>query len=568
MGMRLKWLSRYTALSFSLLLVVPAFPSDSTIGTFTDIPNTNPRNVAQASAVCASAAGSQVTLNSGSKVWLAPGARGTFYQDHVDLERGGASLQLSPGYEVRVNGIDFRSDGAASAAILLLDSGRAALAVRSGSVRVASGGVVIAPAVRVGQSLEFAMAQSSGTPPPPGGNGNRNGNTGAGCPCTLCVEGKISIEKGKVYITDELTGAKIELNPNPVVARQLMIQKGQVNLNDPKAWLKLFTPPAFKDPIDDGSRVSACIDVTTPANSDDNTGMVGNVRGFGPASEAGKKINVFPWCGIVTRDKDGKVWITNPTTGLRFQVNPGISKGTLSSWLDKGKKKQQVCITGMVTPPNKDNPMPVLNPNVCFEGKITIEGEGKKQIVTITDEKTGAVVRIENAQQYPASRGEGGFRGKVCGYITTPANANANTGTAITMMPGAKISEIGRKPSDPISSVTGTVTKEKDGTYWVTDPVTGLKFEIIADDAEKKELDKKIDEKATIMGTVKPPAEGKSHPTIEKPKVLSQAGAAPGGGGPAPGGAVVSEVTGSVAVALVALIAVAETNSTSSPTSP
>ncbi len=564
-----KWRCRCAALSLCLMLAATALPSDRAIGTFTDIPNTNPRNVAEASGVCASAAGSQVSLNGGSKVWLAPGARGTFYQDHLDLERGGASLQLSPGYEVRVNGIDFRSDGPASAAILLLDSGRTALAVRSGSVRVASGGVVIAPAVRVGQSLEFAMAQSSGTPPPPGGNGNRNGNTGNGCPCTLCVEGKISIEKGRVYITDELTGVKIELNPNPVIARQLMIQqKQQVNLNDPKAWLKLFTPPAFKDPIDDGSRVSACIDVTKPANSDDNTGMVGNVRGFGQASEAGKKINVFPWCGIVIRDKDGKVWITNPNTGLRFQVNPGISKGTLSSWLDKGKRKQEVCITGMVIPPTKDNPMPTLNPNVCFEGKITIEGEGKKQVVTITDEKTGAVVRIENAQQYPAARGEGGFRGKVCGYITTPANANANTGTAITMMPGGKISEIEKKPADPISSVTGTLTKDKDGTYWVTDPVTGLKFEIVADDAEKKDLDKKLDEKTTIMGTVKPPAEDKSHPTIEKPKVVSQAGAAPGGGGPVPGEAVVSGVTGSVALALVALIAVAETNSTSSPTSP
>lgn len=139
-------------------------------------------------------------------------------------------------------------------------------------------------------------------------------------------------------------------------------------------------------------------------------------------------------------------------------------------------------------------------------------------------------------------RGAGGFRVKVCGYITTPANPTANSGTAITLIPGTTVTEIGnlRKP-DPIRSVTGTVTKDKDGTYCVTDPVTGLKFGIIADADEKKELDKVLDMDVTITGTVKPPAAGKSHPTIEKPKVLALGGAEAGGGvatgaGPAGGG--------------------------------
>ncbi len=143
-------------------------------------------------------------------------------------------------------------------------------------------------------------------------------------------------------------------------------------------------------------------------------------------------------------------------------------------------------------------------------------------------------------------------------------------------MPGTTVTEIGnlRKP-DPIRSVTGTVTKDKDGTYCVTDPVTGLKFEIIEDADEKKELDKVLDKDVTITGTVKPPAAGKSHPTIEKPKVLALGGAEAGGGvatgaGPAGGGggAVVSIATGSTAVLLVGLVALAETNSTSSATSP
>jgi len=547
MGMLPKWLGKFTGPYLCFSLSLSAFPGESSIGKVTDLPDTALRNVSQASGICASAAGSQVSLKGGSKIWLAPGARGTFYQDRLELQSGGVSMQLTPGFEVRVNDISFRSEGASSAAILMLESGRTALAVRSGSVSVASGGVVIAPAVRVGQAFEFSMtqSQSSGGMPGPGGNGNRAGNVGGGgCPCNVCVEGTITVAAGKVFIKDDLTGATIELNPGP---------RAQVPAN--------------------GARALACINVTTKAGAD-NTGMVGNVPSFGPANPAGKTVNVLRWCGVITKDKDGKYWSVNQVTGLRFQLNPGISKGELSKWIEKGKKNQEVCMDGMGLPPNKDRPMPVFNPNVCFEGKIKIEGKGKDQVVYVIDDLTGAEVRVENPPQYPEQRGAGGFRVKVCGYVTTPANPIANSGTAITMMPGATINEIGnlRKP-DPIRSVTGTVTKDKDGKYWVTDPVTGLKFEIIADDAEKKELDKVLDKDVTIIGTEKPPAAGESHPTIEKPKVVALlgGGAETGAGGAGPaggGGAVVSEVTGSVAVLLVALIAVAETNSTSSPTSP
>ena len=549
MGMRLNQLRGCTALFLSFSLSLLSSPAENSIGKVTDIPDTAPRNVAQASGICASAAGSQVTLDGGSKIWLAPGARGTFYRDHLELQSGGANMQLAPGFEVHVNDISFRADGESSAAILMLESGRTALAVRRGSVSVASGGVVIAPAVRVGQAFEFSMAQSqsSGSTPAPGGNGNRPGNVAGGnCPCSICIEGTITVAAGKVFIKDDLTGATIELVPGPRV---------QVPAN--------------------GARATACINVTTKAGAD-NTGMVGNVPSFGPANPAGKTVNVIRWCGVITKDKDGKYWIVNQVTGLRFQLNPGISKGELSKWLEKGKRNQEACLDGMGLPPNKDRPMPVFNPNICFEGKIKIEGKGKDQKVYVIDDLTGAEVRVENAPNYPEQRGAGGFRVKVCGYITTPANPIANSGTAITMMPGGTISEIGnlRKP-DPIRSVTGTVTKDKDGKYWVTDPVTGLKFEIIADDAEKKELDKVLDKDVTITGTEKPPAAGESHPTIEKPKVVALGGAEGGGGaasgaGPAGGGggAVVSIVTGSTAVLLVGLIAVAETNSTSSPTSP
>lgn len=548
MSMRLNHLRKCSALFLSFSLSVLASPGDGSIGTVTDVRDTAPRNVPQASGVCASTAGSQVTLDGGSKIWLAPGARGTFFRDHLELENGGANMQLVPGFEVRVNNISFRAEGPSSAAILMLASGRTALAVRAGTVSVASGGVVIAPAVRVGQAFEFSMAQSpsSGGMTGPGGNGNRNGNVAGGiCRCSTCVEGTISVVGNKTYIKDDLTGATIEIVPNNGVQA-------------PK----------------NGDRATACINVTKKAD-ENNEGMVGNVPQFGPANPVGKTVNVVVWCGVITKDKDGKYWSVNQVTGLRVRVNPGISRaGELTKMLDK--KNQPYCINGMVLPPNKDRPMPEINPNVCFEGKIRIEGKGKDQKVYIVDDVTGAEIRIENPQEYPAQRGAGGFKAKVCGYITTPANPIANSGTAITLMPNTKVEETGAlKPSILIGSVTGPVTKDKDGTYWVTDPVTGLKFEITADDAEKKELDKVLDKDVTIRGTVRPPGAGKSHPTITKPKVVALGGAPEGGTAVASGanggggsGAVVSEVTGSAAVLLVALIAVAETNSSSSPTSP
>jgi hypothetical protein len=547
--MRRMWIVEYAALSLAFSASLVSAPGEGAIGKVTDIPDTAARGVSQAGGICASAAGSRIILDSGSNIWLAPGARGTFYRDHLELESGGASMRLSSGFEVRVNDFTFRADEAASAAILMLDSGHTALAVRAGTIRVASNGVVIAPAVRVGQSLEFAMAQSpsSGGTTGAGGNGNRNGNPATGnCSCTICVEGTISIASGKTYIKDDLTGATIEI----VLGRGVEAPKN-------------------------GDRKIACINVTQKAN-DKNEGMVGNVPLLGPGKPAGNPVNVIKWCGIVTKDADGNYWSVNVATGLRFRVNPGISRGELTKWLEAGKKKTPFCIEGMGLPPDKDRPMPVLNPNVCFEGKIKIEGKGKDQIVTMVDDRTGAEIRITNPQEYPAQRGAGGFKAKVCGYISTPANPIANSGTAITLMPGTKVEETGNlKTSDPIRSVTGTVTKDKDGKYWVTDPVTGLKFEITADDAEKKELDKVIDKDATITGTVKPPAAGDSQPTISKPKVVAlgggevpDAGGVTGAGGAGGHGAVVSEVTGSAAVLLVGLIAVAETNSSSSPTSP
>src|SRR5271170_174518 len=133
MGMLPKWLGKFTGPYLCFSLSLSAFPGESSIGKVTDLPDTALRNVSQASGICASAAGSQVTLRGGSKIWLAPGARGTFYQDRLELQSGGVSMQLTPGFEVRVNDISFRSEGASSAAILMLESGRTALAVRSGS---------------------------------------------------------------------------------------------------------------------------------------------------------------------------------------------------------------------------------------------------------------------------------------------------------------------------------------------------------------------------------------------------------------------------------------------------
>jgi hypothetical protein len=78
-------------------------------------------------------AASQVRLNGGAQLKLASDSRGTVYSDHVDLQKGSASIA---GYSANANGLNVRADGKASAAISMRDKGVVEIAALTGNVHV------------------------------------------------------------------------------------------------------------------------------------------------------------------------------------------------------------------------------------------------------------------------------------------------------------------------------------------------------------------------------------------------------------------------------------------------
>jgi hypothetical protein len=78
-------------------------------------------------------AGSQVRLEGGAQLRFASDSRGTVFSDHVDLQKGSASIK---GYSANANGLNVRADGKASAAISVRDRGEVRIAALTGNVHV------------------------------------------------------------------------------------------------------------------------------------------------------------------------------------------------------------------------------------------------------------------------------------------------------------------------------------------------------------------------------------------------------------------------------------------------
>ena len=78
-------------------------------------------------------ASSQVRLTDGARLRLGSDSRGTVFSDHVDLQKGSASIT---GYSANANGLNVRADGQASATISMRDKGVVEIAAMTGSVHV------------------------------------------------------------------------------------------------------------------------------------------------------------------------------------------------------------------------------------------------------------------------------------------------------------------------------------------------------------------------------------------------------------------------------------------------
>jgi hypothetical protein len=295
------FLATYARLAFaSATILLQA--ADLPIGTFTRGQDQEPRTyqLFESGSVTAGIDHSEVHLVNGGTIRLRPGARGTFYGDHMVLEQGTANVNLPGEYQVWAKRLAVQPLRASTAVIALLNTGNVALEMTSGSMRVLSDRATLMD-LPLERPVEFAFSpqsQSSSpgpTPSPGGGPDPRLGGRGGGCPANVPVPmvGKLSQEgtPPMMYFTDSASGVKILL-------------------------------PNYVGNLKPGDTVVICFSVAKKANPENNTGLTVNDYRVLPENLFNLgDVRYIP--GFVTKDKDGNYWIVDSRTGLKYQIVPG-----------------------------------------------------------------------------------------------------------------------------------------------------------------------------------------------------------------------------------------------------
>jgi hypothetical protein len=132
---------------------------------------------------------SQIRLNGGAQLRLASDSRGTVFSDHVDLQKGSASIT---GYSANASGLNVRADGKASATVSMRDQGIVEIAALTGSVHIFnSAGLNVANLVP-GRALDL-----------------RPQDAGANAPSSLT--GCASKAGSNTLLTDETSNVTVQL---------------------------------------------------------------------------------------------------------------------------------------------------------------------------------------------------------------------------------------------------------------------------------------------------------------------------------------------------------------------
>jgi len=152
-------------------------------------------------------AGSQVRLNGGALLRLASDSLGTVFSDHVDLQKGSASIK---GYSATANGLNVRADGKASAAISMRDKGVVEIAALTGNVHVFDAAGFNVANLALGRALDLRP---------------QAGGTGAASSLTGCA-----VKSGNgTLLTDEASNVTVQLRGgNAKVGRHLQITGSMV----------------------------------------------------------------------------------------------------------------------------------------------------------------------------------------------------------------------------------------------------------------------------------------------------------------------------------------------------
>jgi len=143
-------------------------------------------------------AASQIRLNDGARLRLASDSRGTVFSDHVDLQKGSASIT---GYSANANGLNVRADGKASATISMRDQGVVEVAALTGSVHVFDAAGLNVANLLPGRALDL-----------------RPQDAGANAPSSLT--GCAVRSGGNLLLTDETSNVTVQLKGGNVKTGQ------------------------------------------------------------------------------------------------------------------------------------------------------------------------------------------------------------------------------------------------------------------------------------------------------------------------------------------------------------
>jgi hypothetical protein len=137
------------------------------------------------------AASSSTELSTGAKVSLASESKGTFFGDHMILERGEGQLEKAAGFRLEARGLTIRPEtGNASARVALAGGALVRVSALAGSFRVLNSKGVLVANLPAGKAMSFEP-QTPGTP--------------------LRVSGCLEKKAGHFLLTDETTNVTVEL---------------------------------------------------------------------------------------------------------------------------------------------------------------------------------------------------------------------------------------------------------------------------------------------------------------------------------------------------------------------
>jgi len=149
-----------TALVCAVLFSVVCFAASPTIGVVSSA-GSGEMSLTDGSALKTEAAASDVRLDNGVAVRLAPRSAGTVFRDHAVLEEGAARVSHFGGYAVQAGGLSVESETPETEAVIRLENKTVEIASLGGAVRVMDGGVMLTR-VAAGSKLSF---QKSGAAP-------------------------------------------------------------------------------------------------------------------------------------------------------------------------------------------------------------------------------------------------------------------------------------------------------------------------------------------------------------------------------------------------------------------